>query len=127
MTHARVAVLLLACFVLLSASALAQSPFTIGIFHQIQVLYCGAPIRQDRRCVAIQSLAGHYARNSSAGAIESFFGADDRTAKHGWRSPHSHQGRKLRGRIRSGTQSAVRKPDPGAGVPANGEPYQHIC
>jgi hypothetical protein len=31
MTHARVAVLLLACFVLLSASALAQSPFTIGI------------------------------------------------------------------------------------------------
>ena len=31
MTHARVAVLLLACFVLLSASALAQSTFTIGI------------------------------------------------------------------------------------------------
>ena len=31
MTHARVPALLLACFVLLSASALAQSPFTIGI------------------------------------------------------------------------------------------------
>jgi hypothetical protein len=31
MTHTRVAVLLLACFVLLSAAALAQAPFTIGI------------------------------------------------------------------------------------------------